>query len=428
MWNKWREKQISWTAALLLCGMTATTSIGCTYAWQHWNNSAAQQKLREIDALTSKRYVGEMDQEQIADLAAIGYVSGLGDRWSSYITAEEYAEYRRQDMGQTSGIGVSIVTGTDSIRVSDVYPNSPAASAGMEKGDWIVGAEGLTIEADGTNAVIEAVRGEEGTEVTISFCKDPTGGASNATPPVGHTASTNNSDNAGDTSDTNGTNDIGEVKTVTMTRAIVEQNMAWGKMLDNAIGYIRINNFHVGSAAQFQSALETLSADGATGFVIDVRHNGGGRVKEMSSMLDLLLPEGTIITLRTKTGVETVYTSDAAQMEQPIVVLVDDRSISAAEFFGAALQEYGRAVLVGTHTTGKGRAQQTFPLSDGSALNLSVEEYFTPHDQNLADVGIAPDVEVTLTEDQQANFYFLSPQEDPQIQAALAQLPAQMSD
>ena len=115
----------------------------------------------------------------------------------------------------------------------------------------------------------------------------------------------------------------------------------------------------------------------------------------------------------------SVRKSDAEMIDQPIVVLMDDQSISAAEFFAAALQEYDRATLVGTHTTGKGRAQQTFELSDGSALNLSVEEYFTPQGNNLAGVGIAPDVEVALTDAQSANFYFLSPEEDPQLQKAV---------
>ena len=135
-----------------------------------------------------------------------------------------------------------------------------------------------------------------------------------------------------------------------------------------------------------------------------MRHNGGGRVKEMSAALDPLLGEGTIMTLRMKNGSETVYTSDADCIDLPIAVLIDDQSISAAEFFAAALQEYDRATLVGTHTTGKGRAQRTYQLSDGSAVNLSVEEYFTPKGKSLADVGIAPDIEVKLTDEQTQNF------------------------
>ena len=190
-------------------------------------------------------------------------------------------------------------------------------------------------------------------------------------------------------------------------------------MLNDKIGYIRIENFHDGCADQFKTALQLLTDSGAQSLVIDVRHNGGGRVKEMSAALDPLLGEGTIMTLRMKNGSETVYTSDADCIDLPIAVLIDDQSISAAEFFAAALQEYDRATLVGTHTTGKGRAQRTYQLRDGSAVNLSVEEYFTPKGKSLADVGIAPDIEVKLTDEQTQNFFFLTSETDPQLQKAM---------
>lgn len=143
-------------------------------------------------------------------------------------------------------------------------------------------------------------------------------------------------------------------------------------------------------SGQFRNVLDTLTGEGMTSLVIDVRHNGGGKVKEMSEILNPLLPEGTIMTLREKDGHETVYSSDADMIDLPIAVLIDDQSISAAEFFAAALQEYERATLVGTHTTGKGRAQRTYALSDGSAVNLSVEEYFTPKGKSLADTASPP--------------------------------------
>lgn len=381
----WRENKISVGTALFLCVVTAAASVLGCFAATGWRTSAVESKLREIDRIAAERYVGELDEETVADYAAVGYVTGLGDQWSSYIPAEQYEAYRLSSEGKGCGIGVSVITGDDGVRVCLVYDDSPAAQAGIEKGDYIIGAEGLTVEQDGADAVIDAIQGEEGTEVTVSFSKEK-GSA---------------------------------VQQATMQRAMVTQKMAWGQMLDGNIGYIRIENFHAGVADQFQQVLDGLLADGAQSLVLDVRHNGGGRVKEMSEMLDPLLPEGTIMTLRTKSGSETVYESDAEMIDQPMVVLVDDQSISAAEFFAAALQEYDRATLVGTHTTGKGRAQQTFELSDGSALNLSVEEYFTPKGNNLAGVGIAPDVEVALSDAQLANFYFLAPDEDPQLQKAV---------
>lgn len=381
----WRENKVSVGTALFLCVTTAAVSVLGCYAATGWRTSAVEDKLREIDRIAAEQYVGELDAEKVADYAAVGYVTGLNDQWSSYIPADQYEAYRLSSEGKGCGIGVSVISGEDSVRVCLVYDDAPAAQAGIEKGDYIVGAEGLTVETDGADAVIDAIQGEEGTEVTVSFSKEKGG----------------------------------VVQQATMQRAVVTQKMAWGQMLDGKIGYIRIESFHAGVADQFQQVLDGLLADGAQSLVLDVRHNGGGRVKEMSEMLDPLLPEGTIMTLRTKSGSETVYESDAEMIDQPIVVLVDDQSISAAEFFAAALQEYDRATLVGTHTTGKGRAQQTFELSDGSALNLSVEEYFTPKGNNLAGVGIAPDAEVALTDAQLADFYFLSPENDPQLQKAV---------
>ena len=383
--KKLRETRVTLATALILCIAAASVAVLGCYAVLRWSSPAVETKLREIDRIAASRYIGDLDAEAVADYAAVGYVAGLGDQWSSYIPADQYEQYRMNSEGQGCGIGVAVISTEDSIRVNLVYDDSPAAQAGIEKGDYIVAAAGLTVEADGADAVIDAIRGDEGTEVSVSVRKDGTD----------------------------------EVQELTMQRAVVTQKMAWGQMLDSSVGYIRIENFHDGAAAQFQSTLDGLLADGAQSLVIDVRHNGGGRVKEMSEALDPLLPEGTIMTLRTKDGDETVYSSDADMIDLPIAVLIDDQSISAAEFFAAALQEYDRATLVGTHTTGKGRAQQTFELSDGSAVNLSVEEYFTPNGNSLADVGIAPDIEVTLTEEQQADFYFLAPEDDPQLQKAV---------
>lgn len=380
-----KEVRISLGRALMLCVMAAAAGVACCYAVFGWNTQAVQTKLREIDKLVTEKYVGELDMETVADYAATGYMTGVGDQWSSYIPAGQYEAYMMRAEGKSCGIGVSVVTGTESIRVSLVYDDSPAQAAGIEKYDQIVGAGGLTVEKDGASAVIAAIQGEEGTDVAVSIQKA----------------------------------DTGETETLTLTRAVVKQKMAWGEMLDGGVGYLRIESFHDGVAGQYQAVLDGLLEQGAQKLVLDVRHNGGGRVKEMSAMLDPLLPEGTIMRLETKDGQETVYESDAERLGIPIAVLIDDQSISAAEFFAAALQEYGCAVLVGVHTTGKGRAQRTYALSDGSAVNLSVEQYYTPKGNSLAGTGIAPDVEVALSDEQRADFYFLTAENDPQLQKAL---------
>lgn len=382
--KKLREVQVSMRMALTMCAAAgAVTAVICLLA-TGWSSHEIGSKLHEIDRLVSDKYIGELDEDSVADYAATGYIAGLGDKWSSYIPAESYEAYRLSGEGKGCGIGVSVTSTDTSIRVTLVYDDSPAAKAGIEKGDYILGTGGLTVAKDGSSAVIGAISGEEGTDVTVTVQKAD-----------------------------------GTTKDLTMQRALVTQKMAWGKMLNDRVGYIRIENFHSGCAEQFKAALQSLTDSGAQSLVIDVRHNGGGRVKEMSEALDPLLGEGTIMTLRMKNGAETVYSSDADCIDLPIAVLIDDQSISAAEFFAAALQEYGRATLVGTHTTGKGRAQRTYELSDGSAVNLSVEEYFTPKGKSLADVGIAPDAEVKLTDEQTRDFFFLTPETDPQLQKAM---------
>lgn len=379
-----KEIKVNIGTTLLLCIVSIAVAVSCSYMALSWRTQAIQTKLREIDRIVTQRFIGKVDGAQLADYAAVGYITGLGDKWSGYIPAEQYEAYQMTDEGKGSGIGVMVSEIDGALRVGLVYDDSPAQKAGIQKGDWILGAEDLTVEKDGASAVISAIQGEEGSEVRVTVRQQA---------------------------------DAKEV-VKKMTRAVVTQKMAWGEMLPEKIGYLRIESFHVGMAEQFQAALDRLLKDGAKGLILDVRHNGGGRVVEMSEALDPLLPEGTIMTLRSKDGKERVYESDAEKIDLPMTVLVDDRSISAAEFFAAALKEYDCATIVGTHTTGKGRAQQTFRLSDGSAINLSVEEYYTPKGNSLADVGIAPDVEVALTQEQEKNFYLLDIATDPQLQKA----------
>ncbi len=379
-----KDTKIAFPKAAALCGVSAVIGCVCTNFALGWCSSEVQMKLREIDKLVSDKYVGELDRGEVADYAAVGYMAGVNDKWSSYISAKDYAEYELRNEGKSCGIGVSVITSDGTIRISRVYDASPAEKAGIERRDVILGAEGLTVEKDGSGAVIDAIRGGEGEPVKVTLLK----------------ASTK------------------ETKELTMTREVVEQKMAFGEVLSNNIGYIRIENFHVGSARQFNNALNELTEKGMKSLIIDVRHNGGGRVREMSEMLDSLLPEGLIMTLTTKDGHDTFYSSDKNMLDIPVVALVDEESISAAEFFGAVLQEYDRAELVGAHTTGKGRAQQTFRLSDGSAVNLSIEQYYTPKGNSLENIGIAPDVEVELTDEQKADFYFLEQEADPQLKKA----------
>lgn len=305
------------------------------------------------------------------------------------MSAEEYEEYQLSFSGQSFGIGLYTAydASENKLRIVEVFPGSDGETLGLKKGDLIVGAEGKTLDKDGYSETIAAVSGDEGTMAHITIQRAQTG----------------------------------ETETVEMERKTVEATMASGWMLsDGKTGFVRIYNFRRGSETQIEQAVRRLTEQGAERLVFDVRNNPGGSVDSVCKALDRLLPEGKIMTLRTKAGKETVYTSDQDAVGLPMAVLVNADSISAAEFFAAALQEYGKAVIVGEQTIGKGYSQQNYELSDGSALHLSDQEYFTPNGKSLIGTGIQPDVPSSAPEG--FDLYFADEQEDTQLQSALAAL------
>ena len=200
--------------------------------------------------------------------------------------------------------------------------------------------------------------------------------------------------------------------------------VAEGKLLKNSIGLVTIYNFDSRCAEESIAAIELLLEQGAQKLIFDVRNNGGGYAHEMVELLDYLLPEGDLFRTVNYAGKENVDTSDAAYLDVPMAVLVNSESYSAAELFAAALQEYEAGIVVGTQTSGKGYYQNTYKLDDGSAVGLSTGRYFTPHGVSLEGVGITPDKEVPVDEETEMGIYYgtLVPEEDPQIQAAIAAL------
>ena len=393
------SNNVSRGTAAALCALTAVTAFSISYIGMERRlekmlpdykaDAAIYGKIGEIRRTVDAYYVGEYDAQDAVDLAAAGFVVGIGDRWSSYMSAEEYEEYQLSFSGQSFGIGLYTAydASENKLRIVEVFPGSDGEALGLKKGDLIVGAEGKTLDKDGYSETIAAVSGDEGTMAHITIQRAQTG----------------------------------ETETVEMERKTVEATMASGWMLsDGKTGFVRIYNFRRGSETQIEQAVQRLTEQGAERLVFDVRNNPGGSVDSVCKALDRLLPEGKIMTLRTKAGKETVYTSDQDEVGLPMAVLVNADSISAAEFFAAALQEYGKAVIVGEQTIGKGYSQQNYELSDGSALHLSDQEYFTPHGKSLIGTGIQPDVPSSAPEG--FDLYFADEQEDAQLQAALAAL------
>ena len=347
-------------------------------------------KLEELEALIEEKFIGEADPEKLADAAAAAMVKATGDRWSYYIPAEEYASYREQSENAYVGVGMTIQATEDGsgFLILDVVPEGPAEEAGIRVKDLLIRVEDTDVRALTAGEVRNLVKGEEGTYVSLTILR-------------------------------RGTNE-----TISVQRRRVETPVATFEMLEGNIGLVTIENFDERCAEESITAIKTLRKNGAEKLIFDVRHNPGGFADELVDLLDYLLPEGELFRTVRYDGKEQVDKSDAACLEIPMAVLVNSYSYSAAEFFAAALREYEAAVVVGEPTVGKGYFQTTYRLSDGSAVALSIGEYFTPKGVNLAEEGVTPDVVVTVEEQEAEGIYYgtLTPEEDPQIQAAIKAL------
>lgn len=344
-------------------------------------------KLEQVEALITERFIGEADQTHMEDAAAAAMVDSLGDRWSYYIPADEYAAYMEQMNNAYVGIGVTITVMEDNsgFEIMEVTPGSSAEEAGLQVGDVIIAIEGQSTAGMTTTEGRDLVRGDEGTTVKLTLDR------------------------------------AGERIELDVERRKVMVPVATWQLLDGGIGLITIENFDARCAKETIAAIEAVMAEGADKLIFDVRNNPGGYASELVDLLDYLLPEGPLFRTVDYTGRESVDSSDAKCLDVPMVVLVNGDSYSAAEFFAVALKEYDAAVVVGEQTVGKGYFQQTYQMNDGSAVGLSVGEYFTPRGNNLAGVGITPDMIVSVDDETAMAIYYnwLEPMEDPQIQAAV---------
>ncbi len=346
-------------------------------------------KTDEIRQIVDQYYIGESDAEMLSDGAASGMIEALGDRWSYYMTAQEYKAYKETMNNAYVGIGVTISVLEDNyLEIIKVESGGPAEEAGILPGDRIVAVEGQDVAPLDIEAVKSMIRGTAGTKVKITIRR-------------------NDAD-----------------RELTVTRRQIETVVATGQMLADNIGLITIVNFDKRCAQETIGHIESLLAQGAKALIFDVRFNPGGYKDELVKVLDYLLPEGPLFRSKDYNGKETVDSSDADFLDIPMAVLMNDNSYSAAEFFAAALDEYDAAVTVGIPTTGKGRFQTSFALRDGSAIVLSIGEYSTPNGVCLAGVGLTPDIPVELDEQTYMDIYhgLLEPEQDPQIQAAVAAL------
>lgn len=345
--------------------------------------------MAEAMVLINARFVGDHDIGKAADAAMDGLITGLGDRWSYYVDAKGYENLKNSKDNAYVGIGVTVSypEGEEGLYVEAVAENGPAAAAGLRPGDTILAVGEVRLAGEDRSRGTELIQGEAGTQVELLL----RGGG-------------------------------GEERTVSVTRGRVEEHPVSYALLADGTGLITIQNFNSRCADEAIAAVDDLREQGAERLVFDVRNNGGGFLDELTRLLDYLLPEGPIFRSQTKAGRETVVSSDAGCVEMPMAVLVNENTYSAAELFAAELQEWDWGEVVGVQTFGKGFSQQTFPLLNGGAVNLSTAKYFTGQGNCLIGVGLTPDRVVELDEEQAAKLRarILDPAEDPQLQAAIA--------
>ena len=393
--------------ALLLCLATFLTTYSVLTLKEDAETAALKARLARfsklegmLDTITD-RYVDEADASERLEKAYAGLFDDL-DPYSYYMSAEDYAAFRADGESNYAGIGASITCDpvTEGMYVYRVLPDGPAEKAGLRIGDIVVAVDGVSLTASTFSAAVSAVAGDPGTAVVLTVLR---GGG-----PLSR-------------------------EDLTVTRAIVASRAVWYQKRDNGVAYIEITDFSGNYVVdQFKAALEQAKSDGCTACLFDVRNNPGGDLNVICSVLDLLLPEGPIVHIVSGESegqtVERVISSDAEQLfTGPMAVLCNGSTASAAELFTADLKEYGLAVVVGETTHGKGSVQSIFTCPDGSGYKLTTSYYTPKSGVGYHKKGVTPDVEITLSDDPNANRYRMSDAEDRQLQKALEVLNKQQT-
>lgn len=348
----------------------------------------SKSNLIELEKYVNDNYYKAADKEAAMNGALKGYVEGLEDPYSSYLTADEYNSWKTMESGTMVGIGVTVQFDEESgLYVAEVKEGYPAYESGIKEGDIITEVEGESIPEMGYEEAVSRIKGEEGTSVNLTIKRD---------------------DN--------------EDMKFSVLRSEIVVNTVSGKMLDEDIAYIRISAFRENTDEQFKEIFDELIDDGAKGLVFDLRNNGGGMLVSLKAIIDPLLPEGTIATAKYGNGeVKTIIESDKNEINLPMAVLVNGNTASAAELFAASLSDFDKAFLVGETTYGKGVMQDTREVA-GGAVTLTVATYQTVRGECYHGIGITPDYEVSLSEDFVLDYENPDEKGDSQLKTAIENL------
>lgn len=351
------------TGALLTLLVVSLAACGLQHINEGIISSDTETKLSYLKKLIDETYLHDVKEKDLNEGIYKGYVEGLGDQYSAYYDKKETKELTESLDGSFSGIGAVMTQDASSgvITITRVYDDSPAKKAGIKTGDILYRVEEKTVTGKDLDKVVSWIKGKKGTKVNLTLLR--------------------------------GTNSD-KIK-VTATRDVINVETVKYKVLENQIGYISISEFDSVTGAQFAKALKQLQKKNIEGLVVDLRNNPGGSLSTVCDILDSILPKGLIVYTKDKNGKKEEYTSDEKyRLNLPMSVLVNGQSASASEIFAGAVQDYGKAEIIGTQTYGKGVVQNLFDLKDGTCVKLTTSEYFTPKGRNIDGKGIAPDVKI----------------------------------
>lgn len=345
------------------------------------------QKLNYLENLINEEYLEEKEEDSLREGLYAGLMSGLNDPYSTYYTAEQYKELNTSNEGSYVGIGAVLQNDKDGgAKIVQLYEGGSGEQAGLKKGDVLKAIDGEDVTEKETSDIASMIRESDKDSVTLTIQRNE------------------------------------ETKEIKVEIRDVEIQTVSHEMLDDETGYIRISEFSEVTSNQYKKAFEDLQDKGMKKLVVDLRDNPGGLLTAVCDVLRQILPEGLIVYTEDKNGKKEEEKCDGkSELAMPLAVLVNGGSASASEIFAGAVKDYGIGTIVGTTTYGKGVVQTIQPLSDGSAVKITIAKYFTPKGNDINKKGIAPDVEAELSEDS-TDWTELTHEEDTQLQAALKEI------
>lgn len=407
------SRKISLGAAVSAAAIASAVTVSLTYSYamNSFNSKVADinerqamyTKLSEIDQKARQDYIGKINETALTDGICAGYLAGLGDSHAQYLSAQKYKAYLGASKSSNTGVGVTTLQDDDgNMEVIEVMSGSPAEKAGIRQGDTIVAVGGKEIPRITYAAALNELEGTAGTKITLTVLHASASSASSAS--------------------------AAKPEEITVTRGEYTLRTLSYSLINGNVGYIRISQFRSGTASDFNNAVSALVRKRPAGLVIDLRGNAGGLVSGAAAALDTLLPAGNTVESRDKSGKITVeYTSGTNEVDLPISVVVNGGTSGAAELFAEDVRSFKKGLSVGEQTAGNAMKDAVTPLSDGSAMIVSVAEYLPAGGRSFLDTGVGIDINKSLAADQQALLERnrLEPSADAQVQAAVTALARQ---